>query len=74
MAKIRKSIVFNIDSELWEEFRQFVEEMGSYNGRILTRMIEYVLENKEDFKRFVRRKDWEKAEGTPKITIEYITT
>jgi hypothetical protein len=52
MATLRKGIVFNIDEQLWNEFNRLVSELGSYNGRIAVKMIEYVLKNKEDFKKF----------------------
>ncbi len=60
--KVRKSIVFDIELSLWRKFEDLVFELSSYNGRILVKMIEYVLENKEDFVKFVEEsKKKEKA-------------
>ncbi len=50
---VRKSVVFDIDKELWDEFSDLVESLGSYKGRVFVRMVEYVLKNKEDFIKFV---------------------
>ena len=50
---VRKSVVFDIDKELWDEFSDLVESLGSYKGRVFVRMVEYVLKNKEDFAKFV---------------------
>jgi hypothetical protein len=72
MAKIvRKSIVFNIDEDLWKEFNEYVKYLKSYNGRILVKMIEYVLRNREDFEKFLEKKSLENNK-TQRIVIEYI--
>ncbi len=55
MAEVRKSIVFNIDENLWKEFKKYVEdELGSYNGRVLAKMIKYILDHKDDFTKYFR--------------------
>jgi hypothetical protein len=75
MAKIvRKSVVFNIDEDLWKEFNEYVKYLKSYNGRILVKMIEYVLRHREDFEKFLGKRSEEKEKKEEaKVTIEYIT-
>jgi hypothetical protein len=73
MAIVRKSVVFNIDKDLWEEFNEYVKYLKSYNGRILVKMIEYVLKHREDFEKFIGKRPEEGKEES-KITVEYITT
>ncbi len=72
MAKtVRKSVVFNIDEDLWREFNEYVKYLKSYNGRILVKMIEYVLKNREDFEKFLEKKSSENSK-THRIVIEYV--
>ena len=72
MAKtVRKSVVFNIDEDLWREFNEYVKYLKSYNGRILVKMIEYVLRNREDFEEFLKKKSSENNK-TQRIVIEYV--